>query len=230
LQVQIHAEYQCLRAALLAGGATHETLDVLIHALSPTLKEPSTYPWSTDATLFVPAAAQSFRKCRVRASSSGNWRTDPSPVSASLDSYGFENEGGSITSSEKIGDVIEDSVEKQETLEKQFDNNYEDRTLLLTGLSNRTTLADITKAIRGGQLLNLYIREQERTANVSFVNHMAAEAFLTYSKRTDLYIRGKRVEVSWAERQRFMPGHIEHKIVRFGASRNLVIRFPKSDM
>lgn len=33
-----------------------------------------------------------------------------------------------------------------------------------------------------------------------------------------------------AERQRFIPGHVEHKIVRFGASRNLVIRFPKSDM
>ena len=27
-----------------------------------------------------------------------------------------------------------------------------------------------------------------------------------------------------------MPGHISHKIVRFGASRNLVIRFPKADM
>ena len=39
-----------------------------------------------------------------------------------------------------------------------------------------------------------------------------------------------QVEVSWAERQRFIPGHVDHKIVRFGASRNLVIRFPESDM
>ena len=27
-----------------------------------------------------------------------------------------------------------------------------------------------------------------------------------------------------------MPGHVDHKIVRLNASRNLVIRFPKSDM
>jgi hypothetical protein len=196
------------------------------------LKEPSGYHWSTDAPLFVPAAAQPFQKCRVRASSSGNWCTDPPPISGSPDSYGFENEKSSVTSSEKVEDVLEDCGEKLETQpeKNEFDNNHEDRTILLTGLSNRTTLADITKAIRGGQLLNLYIREQERTARVSFVNPMAAEAFLIYSKRTDLYIRGKRVEVSRSERQRFMPGHVEHKIVRFGASRNLVIRFPKSGM
>lgn len=230
MQVQIQGEYECLRTALLAGGATPETLDVLIHAPPSTLKEPSRHPWSTDATPFVPAAAQSFQKCRVRAFSSGNRSTDPSPISASPDSYGFENEGCSITSSQKIEDVIEDCVQKQETPEKEFDNNHEDRTLLLTGLSKSTTLTDITKAIRGGQLLNLYTREQERTANVSFVNRMAAEAFFIYSKHTDLYIGGKRVEVRWAERQRFMPGHVEYKIVRFGASRNLVIRFPKSDM
>lgn len=40
----------------------------------------------------------------------------------------------------------------------------------------------------------------------------------------------EQVEVFWADRQRYMPGHIEHKIVRFGASRNLVIRFPKEGM
>jgi hypothetical protein len=97
-------------------------------------------------------------------------------------------------------------------------------------LSSQTTLADIARTLRGGQLLNFYIREQERVAHVSFVSPMAAKAFMIYSKRTDLYIRGKRVEVSWSGRQRFMPGHVEHKIVRFGASRNLVIRFPKSDM
>jgi hypothetical protein len=39
-----------------------------------------------------------------------------------------------------------------------------------------------------------------------------------------------QVEVSWAKNQRFMPGHVGDKISRFGASRNLVIRFPKSDM
>lgn len=34
----------------------------------------------------------------------------------------------------------------------------------------------------------------------------------------------------WSDRQRYIPGHVRHKILRFGATRNLVIRFPKSDM
>jgi hypothetical protein len=162
------------------------------------LKEPSGHPWSTDAPAFISATAQSFQKCRIRASSSGNWPTDPSPISVSPDSYSFEDEKSSVTSSEKaedvkVGDAIEDCGEKQGIQGNDFENNHEDRTLLLTGLSNRATLADITKAIRGGQLLNLYIREHEHTAHVSFVDPMAAEAFLLYAKRTDLYIRGKRV-------------------------------------
>ena len=101
-------------------------------------------------------------------------------------------------------DTIEECCEKQETrLEKNdFDNNHDDRTLLLTGLSNRTTLADIIKAVRGGQLLNLYIREHERTATVSFVDPLAAQAFLIYAKRADLYIRGKRVRLQFTEQKR----------------------------
>lgn len=47
--------------------------------------------------------------------------------------------------------------------------------------------------------------------------------------RRDL-LTSYEVEVSWSERQRFMPAHVEHKIIRLGASRNLVIRFPKPDM
>jgi len=216
---------------LLAGGATPETLDVLIRP-PPTFDDPSGHRWSTDTSLFIPAAVHSIQKCRVPVSSSGEWRNDPSPTSASLDNYGFEDENSSCTSSEKDDGVIENGTERQETRPKtnKFDNNCQDRTLLLTGLSSQTTLADIANALRGGQLLNFYIREQERVAYVSFVNPMAAKAFMIYSKRTDLYIRGKRIEVSWSERQRFMPGHVEHKIVHFGASRNLVIRFPKSDM
>lgn len=138
-----------------------------------------------------------MRKRRVEASSSGNWLTHPSPISASPNSYGFEGEKSSVTSSEKANDVAENCRQdpKTQVQWKEFDDNHEDRTLLLTGLSNRTTLADITKAVRGGQLLNLYIRRQQRTAHVSFVNPLAAEAFLIYSKRTDLYIRGKRVSL-----------------------------------
>lgn len=42
-------------------------------------------------------------------------------------------------------------------------------------------------------------------------------------RRWDLYIRQKRVEVKWADRQFVLPGHIATKIGQ-GASRNLIIR------
>jgi hypothetical protein len=195
LQLQFRHNYQSLRAALLAGGATEATLDVLINATSPTSKQPSGHPLSTDAPLFIPAATQSFQKCRVRASSSGNWPSDQSPVSVSPESFGFGDEKSSATLSEQGGNATPDCGQNQETHlgENEFESSYGDRTLLLTGLSNGTTLADITKALRGGQILNLYTREHEHAAHVSFVDPLAAQAFLMYAKRADLYIRGKRV-------------------------------------
>jgi len=194
LQVQLRAEYQSLRSALLAGGATPETLDALINS-PPVLKQPSGHPWCTDAPVFVPAASQSFQKCVNRTSSPRDGPTGPSLISISPDSFEFEDEKSSFTSSEKLEGVTEDCGEEQETRleEITLDKGHEDRTLLLKGLSNRTTLADIAKAVRGGQVLNLYIREQERTAHVSFVNPLAAKAFLIYAKRADLYVSGKRV-------------------------------------
>lgn len=125
----------------------------------------------------------------------GNWRTDPlpvtadpSPTSASPESYGFDNQKSSVTSSEEAA-VVEICEEKQE---QEFESNHENRSLIIKGLSNRTTLVDITKVVRGGAILNLSMLNHDRHALVSFVDPIAAEKFLIFSKRTDIYIRGKR--------------------------------------
>jgi hypothetical protein len=67
------------------------------------------------------------------------------------------------------------------------------RTLLFTNLSDRTTHKDIVNAIRGGMLLDIYLRSAERTASVSFVDGSAAQEFFNHAKRRDIYIHGKRV-------------------------------------
>ncbi|KAH8686684.1 hypothetical protein BGZ61DRAFT_478928 [Ilyonectria robusta] len=97
------------------------------------------------------------------------------------------------------------------------------RTIHLCNLAEGVTHADITAAIRGGQLLDVYIKHRDRLASVSFVHGEDAKAFYARARHYDLYIKNKRVELKWADRQYTLPGHVAHKIDR-GASRNLVIR------
>lgn len=87
----------------------------------------------------------------------------------------------------------EEEVEECYEEEECYENNHEDRSIVLRGLAPSTTLADIAKVIRGGLVLNMFIRPRERTAHVVFVDPIAAEKFLIYSKRSDIYIKSKRV-------------------------------------
>jgi len=75
--------------------------------------------------------------------------------------------------------------------------------------------------LRGGRVLDLFVRHDSRSAAVSFVS--GASEILEFAKKNGLYIRGKRVEASWNDRQFHLPPHVGHKIVN-GATRNVVIR------
>ena len=77
--------------------------------------------------------------------------------------------------------------------EKQQYARAEQRTLVLKNLSERVTHKDIVDIIRGGAVLDIYLRANERTASVSFVEGTAAQNFMNYAKRNDIYIHGKRV-------------------------------------
>lgn len=67
------------------------------------------------------------------------------------------------------------------------------RTLQLSNLADGTTHADITGAVRGGLLLDIFLRGHERSATVSFLNSADAKKFYDHVRRHDLYIRSKRV-------------------------------------
>ncbi|KAL2146047.1 hypothetical protein VTI28DRAFT_5386 [Corynascus sepedonium] len=97
------------------------------------------------------------------------------------------------------------------------------RTLLLSNLAEGTTHADIVNAVRCGMLLDIFLRSHDRSATVSFLNSEDAKKFYDHVRRHDLYIRNKRVEVKWHDRQFVLPGHVANKI-GMGASRNLVIQ------
>lgn len=99
----------------------------------------------------------------------------------------------------------------------------EQRTIFVKNLSDRATHKDITDFLRGGLVLDLYLRSHEHSASISFVEGSAAQAFMNYVKRKDIYLHGKRLEISWSERQYNLPGHVANKI-GIGATRNVIIR------
>ncbi|EGY15474.1 uncharacterized protein VDAG_06638 [Verticillium dahliae VdLs.17] len=97
------------------------------------------------------------------------------------------------------------------------------RTVVLYDLAETTTHADITDVVRGGMLLEVLIKTHDRSAQISFLHAESAQAFYNHVRRHDLYIRQKRVNIKWSDRQCVLPGHVSHKIGS-GATRNLIVR------
>ncbi|KAI4176325.1 MAG: hypothetical protein LQ343_001063 [Gyalolechia ehrenbergii] len=123
-----------------------------------------------------------------------------------------------------------DDVEKDESVsfhtlksEQTSLPKMDQRTIIFKNLSDRTTHQDIVNVVRGGLLLDIYIRASDKSANVSFVHGTAAQEFMAYLKRNDVYIHGRRVAFAWGDRQYILPGHLANKI-GIGATRNLIIR------
>ena len=67
------------------------------------------------------------------------------------------------------------------------------RTLQFSNLAEGVTHADITGAVRGGVLLDVFLRAHDRSATVSFISSADAKKFHDHVRRHDLYIRNKRV-------------------------------------
>jgi hypothetical protein len=131
--------------------------------------------------------------------------------------------------------------DSQSRFQRQQYDKFAKRTILLANLPEGVTHSDIVAIVRGGMLLDIYLRTHDRTASVSFLEEAAAQEFFRHVKRHDLYIRGKRVripavdsenklfansrqvEIRWNDRQFILPGHVANKIA-IGATRNLVIQ------
>ena len=79
--------------------------------------------------------------------------------------------------------------------ERQHYARAEQRTIVAQNLSDRTTHKDLLQVVRGGTVLDIFLRTNDRNASISFVEGSAAQEFMKYVKRNDIYIHGKRV--SW---------------------------------
>ncbi|PNY29887.1 Negative regulator of differentiation 1 [Tolypocladium capitatum] len=97
------------------------------------------------------------------------------------------------------------------------------RSIQLLNLTDGTTHADITSTVRGGMLIEIYLRARDNSAVISFLHGVDAQAFYEHARQNGLYIKNQRVDVRWNNVQFTLPGHTAHKI-GLGATRNLVIR------
>ena len=110
---------------------------------------------------------------------SSRWRQTP----------GLDDHAAYISSTER-----EDSYPvPTPTTDRPFYQRIEQRTILLKNLSDRVTHKDLVDVIRGGAILDLYLRLNDRSASISFLEGTAAQTFLARARRNDIYIHGKRV-------------------------------------
>ncbi|RYP15212.1 hypothetical protein DL765_005851 [Monosporascus sp. GIB2] len=97
------------------------------------------------------------------------------------------------------------------------------RTIALTGLPDQTTHKDVTNVVRGGMLLDIFLRVAEHVALVSFLREEDAVRFYNHARKNYIYIKNKRVLVRWGDRHFHLAGHVAGKVA-MGATRNLIIR------
>ena len=89
----------------------------------------------------------------------------------------------------------DDPASTRQRSERQQYARSEQRTIVAQNLSTRTTQKDLLQIIRGGTILDIFLRTNERSASISFLEGSAAQEFMNYVKRSDVYIHGKRVSL-----------------------------------
>ncbi|OJD17034.1 hypothetical protein AJ78_02829 [Emergomyces pasteurianus Ep9510] len=224
-----------LKQALYEGGVTEEALETLISGPKNLAEQEE----SADGTLGsrTPTEIGNSHRHPLRpisndlknknATPNDSWpqngahRAQHVPANGNGRRSSIENDVTSFPSDEKDDGFLCNTQSRQDR--QQHSNCTENRTILLKGLPERTAHRDIVAAIRGGALVDVFLRPRERQASVSFADGKAAQEFLAFAKRQDLYILDKLIEVTWSERQFYLPGLVAGKLAN-GASRNLVIR------
>ncbi|OAL39363.1 hypothetical protein AYO20_01233 [Fonsecaea nubica] len=104
------------------------------------------------------------------------------------------------------------------------------RSLVILGLSPATTLHSIAQVLRGGAILQMYLRRQDCSAHVSFVDPKAADNFYHYARTNDIYVAGDRVDIRWDHRQTQVQPSFADFVQLLSRTRNLVIRSASPEM
>jgi hypothetical protein len=175
-----------LKSALFRGGLTNETLETLLEGESDAAaKEASYYDYNTKGTLPQSKSIPTHPSPRYHNESLTD--TDVAAVNSGLLYTGTQRR---VSYAQPVSSVRNSPINDDDHEHAERVPAHDQRTVLIANLPERTTHKDLAGIIRGGRLLDLFVRN-DRTATVSFVE--GAADFLTYAKRTDIYLHTKRV-------------------------------------
>ncbi|KAF9875639.1 hypothetical protein CkaCkLH20_07020 [Colletotrichum karsti] len=226
-------EFANLRRNLMRGGVTEDTLDVLTSDESKwqdnqsagLTSEPTPGRNGTQHPIHQPHdTAVPATRVSSHSRSHGGQTTAQQPVKhhwAEPEIHEISDADESVVDPHRR---TEFEIQNQDLVapRPQFER-IATRTILIVNLPEGTTHGDITAVVRGGQLLDIFLRTYDRSAQVSFLHSADAKEFFEHIRRHDLYIKQKRVDIRWSDRQFTLPGHVASKI-GMGATRNIVIR------
>lgn len=134
-------------------------------------------------------------------SSTPSFRTQPNQYTSHSSQVPHSNGNGHslYQGTEDPGDES-DGTTKQDAQEPRRGggNEYNDqiggnRTLFFTRLPEKTTYASFLEVVRGGAVVDAWMKPSDRCASISFLHPQSAEAFYKYAKKNDLYVDGRRV-------------------------------------
>ncbi|KAK5988796.1 Negative regulator of differentiation 1-like protein [Cladobotryum mycophilum] len=240
--VRIAHQYANLCQNLIGGGVTQATIDLLSNNVSPA-SQAQTSQTNEDLAVRAPShtAPVEMTNSYRRESSNGAAASQPHYTShnnhrtsgpynghaQSSDDWAESPSEDTSLSMEIPGNVIEETGNPANgngngSTRPHFERAAV-RSIQLSNLADEITHGDIAASVRGGAVLDIYLRRKDGSASVSFVHAHEAQAFYDHVRRNDLYIKNKRVEIKWSDRQYVLPGHLAQKIGS-GATRNFVIR------
>jgi hypothetical protein len=173
-----------LRGALFRGGLTDETLATLLEGESGNTSLTTSYDYRADQTFAEPRTVPvSLRAPRQSSSSEGTAFGSGQPRTHRIFSY---DQPESLADSQPKDDDDHDQGSAHRV------PLHDQRTVFIANLPEGTTHKDVAGIVRGGRLLDLFLRN-DRSATVSFVE--GAAEYLAHAKRNDIYLRTKRVSV-----------------------------------
>lgn len=160
-----------LKSALFRGGLTVETLDTLLAGEGAAHDEPKTYSSqssSWEETFGRPRSVPAVVSCPQLEDSPptsqnmtvGDGVVKPRKLSQPHHRVYSYGQPDSFDASEKEEDDIRESANRIPV--------HDQRTVLVTNLSDRTTHKDLVAIVRGGRVLDIFLRN-DRSATVSFV-------------------------------------------------------------
>lgn len=219
---------------MIRGGLTTETLGILLEGEGEaTNSEQSPYNYNTtNSSSNASTALSNTRTSTLSTQTTVSNSTPPTGPSQSLHQAASYDHPESSSDNEN---PLQDYDEFDQATSHRVPV-HDQRTILITNLPEQTTHKDLASIIRGGRILDIFLRN-DRSATISFVE--GAAEFLAYTKRNDVYLHMKRVskvkvgfvhqandsqlDFRWSDRQFNVPPHVANKIAN-GATRNLVVR------